>query len=376
MREGTKLASDMRTTKKLAIIGAGNAACITALHFCRYGQGIFDKITIYHDPSMPIERVGQGSTLTIPDLIFDVLGVNWYNQDSLLRGTRKDGILYENWGTKTEKFIHAFPLSSCSIHYVPKLLSELVLNSGLFDVVTQNIQDPEKEIDADFIFDCRGRHNRNESLYVPLVNPLNAVLLGRTETPDPELHYTRCVATPDGWTFVIPNHDSVSYGYLYNKDITEKEQASKNFTEMFDVYPDEGLTFQNYIAKSFFEGERTILNGNRSSFLEPLEATSVGFYQKVCRFSYDHIVQGSPKDICNQGMRTEMLNIQNFILWHYQFGSKFDTPFWDYAKSLRFSPDPAFNAMVEKAKNNPMAMDTTDYAQWGHHAFRTWVTNV
>ena len=27
---------------------------------------------------------------------------------------------------------------------------------------------------------------------------------------------------------------------------------------------------------------------------------------------------------------------QNFVLWHYQFGSKYDTPFWDYAKTLTF----------------------------------------
>ena len=28
---------------------------------------------------------------------------------------------------------------------------------------------------------------------------------------------------------------------------------------------------------------------------------------------------------------------QNFVLWHYQFGSKYNTPFWDYAKTLTFN---------------------------------------
>ena len=49
--------------KKIAIVGAGSAACTTALHYYLYGKDIFDKITIYYDPSTPIERVGQGSTL-------------------------------------------------------------------------------------------------------------------------------------------------------------------------------------------------------------------------------------------------------------------------------------------------------------------------
>ena len=28
--------------------------------------------------------------------------------------------------------------------------------------------------------------------------------------------------------------------------------------------------------------------------------------------------------------------IKNFVLWHYQFGSKYDASFWDYAKTLAF----------------------------------------
>ena len=32
-----------------------------------------------------------------------------------------------------------------------------------------------------------------------------------------------------------------------------------------------------------------------------------------------------------------------FILWHYQFGSKYDTPFWTYAETLK--PEPIFRAV-------------------------------
>jgi len=328
--------------KKIAIIGAGNAACITAMHFYYYGQDLFDKIQIYYDPSLPIERVGQGTVLEISKLLYDVFGINWYNQLNFLKGTRKDGILYENWGKKTEKIFHSFPLYTCTIHYVPQLLSKLILTCGLFDVIEKNIENPEEEIDADYIFDCRGRHNRNNDLYEPLINPINSVILGIDDNPDLSLHYTRCIATPDGWTFAIPNYDSVSYGYLFNNNITSKENASKNLTDMFGIIPDNQLQFENYIAKNFFEGEKTILNGNRGSFLEPLEATSVGFYASICRYAWDHIVGNVSKEICNQRIRAEMFRIQTFVLWHYQFGSKYETPFWKYAKTLQFSPDNEF----------------------------------
>ena len=39
------------------------------------------------------------------------------------------------------------------IHFVPKKLSENVIQSGLFDVYEQTIENPEKEIDANVIFD-------------------------------------------------------------------------------------------------------------------------------------------------------------------------------------------------------------------------------
>jgi len=362
--------------KKIAIIGAGNAACITAMHYYLYGQDHFDRITIYHDPSFPIERVGQGTTLVIPRLFHSVFGINWYNQIDFVKGTRKDGILYENWGTKTEKNFHPFPLDACSIHYIPQLLSKLILTCGLFEVIEKNIQNPEEEVDADHIFDCRGRHNRNEDLYEKLINPLNSVILGRDNTPDPSLHYTRCVATPDGWTFVIPNHDSVSYGYIFNDTITDKKDAAKNLIDMFGVIPDGHLEFKNYIAKNFFEGKRTILNGNRGSFLEPLEASSVAFYQKVCQYAWDYIVDGANTEVCNQNIRNEMFKIQNFVLWHYQFGSKFNTPFWEYAKTLPFTPDNEFESMIQEAKTNKIILSQYEYSQWGIFSFKNWIENT
>ena len=54
---------------KIAIIGAGNAGCITALHFYKYiSEKTSDfEIDIYHSPiEHPIEKVGADLRVMMP----------------------------------------------------------------------------------------------------------------------------------------------------------------------------------------------------------------------------------------------------------------------------------------------------------------------
>ena len=370
--------------KKISIVGAGKAGCITAMQYHLMGKDLFDKITIYHDPSSPIERVGQGTILSISFLINNFFYLDFLD-NNLIKSTRKEGIMYENWGKKNEKIFHPFSQSMNAIHYVPNLLSKAILESGVFEVIEKNITDPEKEIDCDYIIDCRGKDNRDKNLYDSLTNPLNSVILAREEKVYPNHFYTRTVATPNGWTFVIPNTDSTSYGYLYNDQITSREDAEKDFIERFNIVPDGFLKFDNYLAKSCFVGDRTILNGNRLSFLEPLEASSTGFYSSVAMFARDYIMGDIDREICDKNIKNEMKRIENFVLWHYQFGSKFDTPFWDYAKSLPFNPDPLFNHTLDHGMRNSYSdlvmnvvryREPRIYSQWNSTSFKCWAEGV
>ena len=259
-----------------------------------------------------------------------------------------------------------------AMHFVPKKLSKRVLESNLFTVYEKTITDPEKEIDADIIFDCRGRHNRDRSNYESLVNPLNSVLLSKKKGQDTDLIYTKAVATPNGWTFVIPNQDSVSYGYLFNDTITDREDAIIDFVKRFEIeeITDE-LKFENYRAKNFYVGERTILQGNMYGFIEPMEATAVAFYQYICRQSWDAIFKIQTIDYCNEKIKTNMKQLENIILWHYQCGSKYDTPFWEYAKSLPFNPDEEFYNMVYDRETK-----LKQYGQWMKWNFENWKDGV
>ena len=63
------------------------------------------------------------------------------------------------------------------------------------------------------------------------------------------------------------------------------------------------------------------------------------------------------------------MELQNIVMWHYQYGSRFDTPFWDYAKSLHFKPDQGF---YEVANGN---LDE-EYGQWEQWNFENWKNGV
>ena len=358
---------------RIAIIGAGNAGCITALvayaAFREYQ--INCEIIIYHDSkNYPIELVGQGTALGTPGLIHSVLDTNWYKNS--IEATFKTGILYEGWGKKKEKFFHPFNFEEVAIHFTPKKLSKCILNFPDFTVIEKTITNPEEEIDADMIFDCRGNNNKNEKEYEKLYSPVNAALISKKNKRDKDLVYTKTIATPNGWTFVIPNIDSVSYGYLYNKNITPKEEAKEDFLTRFNLKNiDHEMTFENYMAKNIFVGKRTVLQGNRATFIEPLEANSIDLYTRIASRTLE-IYFNPPKYKIqiNDYIRREIKKVETFILWHYQFGSKYDTEFWNYAKTLPFKPDHEFeNIIKDKILNRK-------YGQWVGYSFKNWIDNV
>ena len=345
--------------KKLAVIGAGNAGCISALHF--KGSLPDLEIDLYHDSEIPIERVGQGTTIHVASLISYVLNCNWY--DNKIGATLKTGILYTNWGKKNKDIFHSFyGMESVAIHYTPKKLSDAVLSSGLFNVKEQEINDPEKEIDADFIIDCRGRKNIDKDNINKLVNPLNSVLLA--SLPKKEMIWTEAQATPNGWTFVVPIEDKLSLGYLYNANLTSKKEATKEFQERFGVEEIEhSMDFDNYCSFNPFVGKRTLLNGNQYAFIEPLEATATSFYLYTARVGFDRFINKVDIPQCLQLLNKEINTIENFVLWHYKTGSKFNSPFWNYVKTLPFAP-------IEK----PVGKET--YGQWERPSFDVWEENT
>jgi tryptophan halogenase len=294
------------------------------------------------------------------------------------------------FGKKNKYIFHPFSFQSTALHYDPKKLQETILNSGLFKVKQENIDDLSG-IDSTYIFDCRGRKINNYAEYHLLDNPLNSVLLGQGNQCDPKQLWTRAVATPDGWTFVIPNTtNTTSYGYLYNDEITSIEEASYNFKKIFNlaeqgIYLNEkadNFKFKNYVAKEPIKGN-VILGGNRLFFLEPLESTAIQSYLHWARLIYDFIFfELSEEEVSNKFHRY-ILQLQNFIYWHYINGSIYDTSFWKKAMQYKIE-DPFFHAQLDyiRSKSSIDLRDDGDtlnsiyYGQFLPTSFKIWDDGV
>lgn len=372
-------------TKKITVLGAGNAGSFTALFFAWFGKNTnLCEVELIYNPEILPQKVGQATLLEPPALLWATTGFNWYNNN--IHATFKSGILYEGWGKKTDKYFHSFSPNSMAMHYCPWEMQKTILESGLFKVIESNVLDASN-IDSDYIIDCRGKP-KDFSNYYELKNPTNAAILAKPNWNTSKEFWSRHVATPDGWTFVIPtNEDSPSYdysvGYCYNNNIISYENAKKNFLNMFDVEIKDKIEYKNYVAKNPIIDDRVFLNGNSLFFLEPMESSSTETYLKVARIYLNYIF-GDDKNASNS-IHRHVNQLQNFVLWHYHFGSKYNTPFWDYAKTLTFD-DPEFDSILEYSKSCDKykiipeiwggGTPLIDYGQWPPYSFKGWYDYV
>ena len=365
---------------KISIIGAGNAGCISALYLLKLKQeNICDRIgeiEIHYDPDIPMERVGQGNTPIVKELLFSLLDLNWFDKN-LIKATIKTGIRYKNWGKKNHDFLHPFDDGNVACHYIPHLISKTTLNCGYFKVKEGNIKNTS-EIDADYVIDCRGKHINQDSKYINLKNPLNSALLTQKDEKRCDLLYTECVATPHGWTFIIPNYNSVSYGYLYNKNITSKKEAEFDFKEKFNATSNFCLDFKNYVAKNVWDDERTLLNGNRYTFIEPLEATSTTTYATIIEFFAEYLNGEITNKQLNKKIITDVAHTAHFLLQHYTRGSKYNTKFWEYAKALsKTVQSNQYDTAMRFAKQwHHLDTEQINFGMWGTYNLKNWYDNV
>ena len=170
-----------------------------------------------------------------------------------------------------------------------------------------------------------------------------AIIEAERDGPVVRHTYTRAVARPHGWVFVIPLTVHTSYGYVFNRDVTSQEEVESDFDAFLES---DGVSefeqraviaFPNFVHRRIFDGAIARV-GNAAAFMEPLEATAIvsaqlqiGMVLQVrLNRPVEHVERDAP--VVNRFLVSNMLSYGLFVGWHYSCGSKYDSEFWRHAR--------------------------------------------
>lgn len=370
-------------SKKLAIVGRGTAGALAVAHFLSYSDY---EIDWYFDESIPTQAVGEGSTLSLPRLLFRFCRFNYDMLAYELDGTYKHGIKKQNW-SKGKEYTHFFPPPDISFHFNALKLQEFILREAQKNkrlTVHQSNIISYDDIDADYIMDCTGKPQTYEDFTLSDRIAVNSVHVTQCLWDRPKFFYTGTVARKYGWVFVIPLQNRCSVGYLYNNQLNSLDEIKKDVEIVFEDYnltPSDmtnSFSFNNYYRKVNFT-ERVCYNGNASFFLEPLEATSIGTMDVINRLTFDHLALDARIFDINFFYTKELHSIENMIGFHYYHGSIFKTEFWKMAKLKgkqaikNLSVDNFFKEKIIANIDDIGGNLATDYGSWGPYS---WKQNI
>ena len=358
--------------KRVAVVGRGTAGSLAAASLARFLPEGEHEIHHIYDSRIPTIGVGEGSWPSLVQEIKQLTNLPHEEIQQRLRGTRKYGVAFEGWGRRTRDFTHYFTPQQVSYayHLSADLLADLLLENTPtqhIDARVVGITSGESEASVEFegrasesydlVFDARGfprSLDAEQHIDISFI-PTNTAIIRRCPTTFPKQDglvtqhtYTRAVARPHGWVFVIPLTAHTSYGYIFNRDVSSQEDVESDFDELLEAeaVPEfeqrAVLQFPNFVHRQLYDGVVARV-GNAAAFMEPLEATAIVsaqlqigmiLHMRLNR-PIEHLKNDAPT--VNRFLINTVLRYGLFVGWHYACGSQFDSEFWDFARDKVWS---------------------------------------
>lgn len=199
---------------------------------------------------------------------------------------------------------------------------------------------------SDFYIDCTGFASiLKKAERVELLGEgrlfTNAAVAGHVPYEDFEkecVPYVKCPAVEHGWIWKIPVQSRIGSGLVFNKDITDPEEAKRFFCEHWDnrIKPEDLklIDWVPYYSKNFWEGN-VVSIGLSGGFIEPLESTGLASMttgvQKLFELIPQYVYDDTMAETYNREMAYWYNDAVDFVNSHYA-DSEWDTPFWNYVK--------------------------------------------
>lgn len=199
---------------------------------------------------------------------------------------------------------------------------------------------------ADFFLDCTGFSRlllnkvygigwKSYSEYLPV----NSAISFATEEMSEYNKYTKSTARNAGWSWTIPTQTRTGNGYVYCDKFIDKDQAHREMEDAYEQTLEITKEFKfdpGRLEKSWHKNCFAV--GLSQSFVEPLEATSIGsIIQQM--FCFMHFLPSGDEHGCNENVNNIFDNIVDYVQAHYLVKRE-DTPFWKEVKyNLKLTPN-------------------------------------
>ena len=357
-----------KSLRKVAVVGRGTAGALAAASVSRMHPDSDLELHHIYDSRIPVIGVGEGSWPSLVQELQQLTTACHQVVQQRLMGTRKYGVAFEGWGRCDRDFTHYFTPQQVSYgyHLSADLMGDLLRESTHarhIDAKVNEINRVEGGAEVrfegrdseryDLVLDARGfpgelQPERHIDIsFIPtntaVIRRCPAIVRSVKDGPVTEHTYTRAVARPHGWIFVIPLTSHTSYGYIFNKNISNIGEVEADFDTFLETdgvsefEPRAVISFPNFVHRQLYDGAIARI-GNAAAFMEPLEATAIVAAQlqigMVLNMRLNRPIEHLERDAptVNRFLVKRMLSYGLFVGWHYSCGSRHDTDFWRYAR--------------------------------------------
>lgn len=187
------------------------------------------------------------------------------------------------------------------------------------------------------------------------------------QTPDEKNYnlWSLAKALDYGWMFRVPTWGRYGNGYIYDSDYITEEQAKNEVEKLFNFEIKIGRKF------SFDPGtlDKTWINncaaiGLSASFVEPLEATSIGTTIQQTFLLMHRLSNYNQKsiDAYNKSYSQIMENVRDFLVLHYITDKK-TSKFWEDIKKIEL-PESLVNNLDLWSTRLPITEDFSNLSPY------------
>jgi len=340
----------------IAVIGRGSIGMISTLQLItklhEFSVLENSNITVFYDPRIPEVSVGEATTWIVADLLNRTLGEDIDSILDEVNATLRKGGEF-NWENATgNNFVIDY--DSYGIHFDSSIFSKFVLEKlrerfPNLTVVEENVHTINNRVinykySFDFILNSSGSPSKEELLYgknyiTPNFVSVNSVLLYQHKGDFSSQEFSYSTFHNNGWMFGIPLRHRKAFGYLYNRDITTKEEGLEEFhsllnKEVGDIQDLENKVINikwNFYYRKQILSEGEVFLGNKVYFFEPAQALPIHFY-------FNQLENILPKLITlyiNEGT----INTEDplYTLLEYEVNKVYDTEIFEALNILAFN---------------------------------------